>query len=112
MTVALSTHETGSPQAVKIAPPADKTEETKQAGENTLSKEIFSEMDLSGKTITADALSGNQPMASAITAGGGDYILQIKGNYPHAHDYAQQVHQQTEPFFALKSTAIAISMDA
>ena len=63
LTVALSTHETGSPQAVKIAPPAEQTEENKQAGENTVSKEMFSEMDLSGKTITADALSGNQPMA-------------------------------------------------
>ena len=102
LTVAMSAHESGSPHCMKIASESPKTEDNKKEGESTLAKEMFQEMDLSNKTITIDAMGNNQPITSSIIAGGGDYLIQIKNNYPTAYEYAKQVHEQGTPFLPAK----------
>lgn len=42
--------------------------------------EVVGMLDLTGATVTADALHGTQAMSAAIRSQGGDYALAIKGN--------------------------------
>lgn len=57
--------------------------------EATAARQIIALLDLSGTTVTADALHGNRQTAAAIRARGGDYALTIKGNRGPLHRDAQ-----------------------
>ncbi len=54
-------------------------------GENEVevALDVIELVDLAGRTVTADALHCHARMAGAITAGGGDYLLALKGNRRH-----------------------------
>lgn len=53
--------------------------------EVTAVRQIIALLDLTGTTVTADALHGNRQTAAAIRARGGDYALTIKGNRGPLH---------------------------
>ena len=48
--------------------------------EVTAAREVVALLDLTGATVTADALHGNRQMAKAIRDRGGDYLLALKAN--------------------------------
>lgn len=48
--------------------------------ETTAALDLVEMLDLTGATVTADALHGTRAMAAAIRHKGGDYMLAIKGN--------------------------------
>ena len=54
---------------------------------------------LDGKTVTADALHCQKPVASTIVAKGGEYLLQIKGNQPGLLKQAQAFDAIEGPLF-------------
>lgn len=42
-------------------------------------------LDLKGATVTIDAMGCQKEIAARIVAGGGDYVLALKGNHEHLH---------------------------
>jgi len=42
-------------------------------------------LDLQGTTVTIDAMGCQKEIAAQIVAGGGDYVLALKGNHEHLH---------------------------
>jgi predicted transposase YbfD/YdcC len=42
-------------------------------------------LDLQGATVTIDAMGCQKEIAAQIVAGGGDYVLALKGNHEHLH---------------------------
>jgi len=42
-------------------------------------------LDLQGTTVTIDAMGCQKEIAARIVAGGGDYVLALKGNHEHLH---------------------------
>jgi predicted transposase YbfD/YdcC len=57
-------------------------------------------IDLTGRLVTADALHCHTRMAQAITEGGGDYLLALKGNRRHWLGRAKQHLADTAPAIA------------
>ena len=57
-------------------------------------------IDLTGRLVTADALHCHTRMAQAITEGGGDYLLALKGNRRHWLGRAKQHLAETTPAIA------------
>jgi predicted transposase YbfD/YdcC len=57
--------------------------------EVTAARQIIALLDLTGTTVTADALHGNRQTAAAIRTRGGDYALTVKGNRGPLHRDAQ-----------------------
>jgi len=57
-------------------------------------------IDLTGRLVTADALHCHTRMAQAITEGGGDYLLALKGNRRHWLSRAKQHLAETTPAIA------------
>jgi predicted transposase YbfD/YdcC len=43
-------------------------------------------LDLRGATVTIDAMGCQKEIAAQIVAGGGDYVLALKGNHEHLHE--------------------------
>jgi len=43
-------------------------------------------LDLQGATVTIDAMGCQKEIAARIVAGGGDYVLALKGNHEHLHE--------------------------
>lgn len=63
--------------------------------------ELLKLVDINGAIITIDALGTQTKIAKQIIDGGGDYVLQLKGNQEKAHEYIKEyVDQQVENDFA------------
>lgn len=92
--------ETGVP--VAMAPMRHKEEGPD--GELTCARVALAQAgDLSGKTVSGDALHAEAKTARQILNQGGDYLLQIKGNQPTLLDYARR-STQGAPFFSSPRT--------
>lgn len=65
---------------------------TPKSGGNeiTAALEVIELLDLTDKLVTADALHCHKDMAAAVTRGGGDYLLALKGNRRHWQQQARQ----------------------
>lgn len=57
-----------------------------QSNEITAIPELLKLIELSGAIVTIDAMGCQAEIAGAIVAGGGDYILAVKGNQPTLHE--------------------------
>lgn len=51
-----------------------------KSNEITAIPRLLSAVDISGATVTIDAMGCQKDIAQAITSGGGDYVLAVKGN--------------------------------
>jgi len=56
-----------------------------KSNEITAIPRLLELLDLSGALVTIDAMGCQKEIAAKIVAGGGDYILAVKGNRPHLH---------------------------
>lgn len=56
-----------------------------KSNEITAIPELLSTLDVSGATVTIDAMGCQRAIAEAIIAGGADYILAVKDNQPTLH---------------------------
>jgi predicted transposase YbfD/YdcC len=52
---------------------------------------------LEGRVCTMDALLTQRPIAQAITAAGGDYLMAVKGNQPTLHTTLKQHFKDFSP---------------
>jgi hypothetical protein len=50
---------------------------------------LLERLDLAGALMTIDAMGCQKEIAAKIVAGGGDYILAVKGNQPNLHQDIQ-----------------------
>ena len=57
-----------------------------KSNEITAIPELLKLIELSGAIVTIDAMGCQAEIAKAIVAGGGDYILAVKGNQPTLHE--------------------------
>jgi hypothetical protein len=89
LTLCLSEHESGAPVAVAVAAPAPCTPDAKREGELTAARRLYPTTPLEGALVTADALHCEPATMRAIVENGGDYLLQLKANQPHALARAQ-----------------------
>jgi hypothetical protein len=96
-TVTLAEHEEGSPLAIAIMDQKEGTERCEQSAAQAL---IDSLPSLEGKTITADPLHCQRPLARSIVEKGGEYLLQIKGNQPKLFEYAKIQCAGESPLFS------------
>lgn len=102
LTLALSEHESGAPVAVTIASKEPKSEQAKTEGELTAAKRLYQGLDLSNAIITADALHCEAESIQLIVEQGGDFLLQLKGNQPTAHQEAQRLAAIQPPLLPAK----------
>lgn len=102
LTLAFSEHESGAPVAVTIASKHPKSEESKAEGEITAAKRLYCGIDLRGATVTGDALHCERESMQMVVEGGGDFLLQLKGNQPTALEAAERVEATTPPLFPVK----------
>ena len=65
--------------------------------ETTAALDLVGTLDLTGSTVTADALHGTRVMSAAIRAQGGDYALAIKGNRGPLHRAMQALMADPDP---------------
>ena len=56
-----------------------------KSNEITAMPELLKLLDLHEKIVTTDAMGCQKDIAETIVAGGGDYILAVKGNHPALH---------------------------
>ncbi|MDX8457178.1 ISAs1 family transposase [Mesorhizobium sp. VK9D] len=72
------------------------------AGENEVEAalKVVELIDLTGRMVTADALHCHKRMAKAITDGGGNYLLALKGNRRHWVARAEQQLAEITPDLA------------
>ena len=89
-------HEDGAPQSVGIYDQKENTPRCEQTAALALLEKLPS---LDNKTVTADALHCQKPIASTIVAKGGEYLLQIKANQPNLLKQAQACDAIEGPFF-------------
>lgn len=99
-----------------------------KSNEITAIPELLKLVDINGAIITIDAMGTQTKIAKQIIDGGGDYVLQLKGNQAHAHqhviDYIEQhaennfrevkarQHMTTEKRHGREETRIYIQMPA
>lgn len=83
--LSLSDHDTGVP--ILIAPMRNKTDDDPRS-ELKVAQACLKNLDLAGRTVTADALHAHAPTCRNIHDANGDYLVQIKGNQPTALKYA------------------------
>ena len=102
LTLCLSEHATGAPVALTIAAPAPCTPEAKQEGELTAARRLYARTELQGALVTADALHCEAETMRLIVEGGGDYLLQLKANQPHALARAQALAASQSPLLPAK----------
>lgn len=79
--------------------------------ETTAAREMIALLDLTGATVTADALHGNRKTVAGIRARGGDYALTIKGNRGPLHREAQALLADPDPGHAAVTAKIAHGRD-
>jgi len=74
-------------------------------GENEVDTalKVIELIDLAGRLVTTDALHCHTRMAAAVTEGGGDYLLALKGNRRHWLASAKQRLATTTPALAERS---------
>jgi hypothetical protein len=71
-------------------------------GELSRAQELFEQMpDLSGQTLSADALHCQKKTAQQIVKKGGNYLLQIKGNQPTLLKEVQQKTKDLSPLLTM-----------
>jgi predicted transposase YbfD/YdcC len=75
--------------------------------EVTAAREIIALLDLTGCTVTADALHANRATVSAIRARGGDYALVIKGNRGPLHEAIRTLLAHPDPEQAASTSETA-----
>jgi len=92
----LAQHEDGAPQSIGVYDQKENTPRCEQTAALALLKNLPA---LDGKTVTADALHCQKPVASTIVAKGGEYLLQIKGNQPGLLKQAQAFDAIEGPLF-------------
>lgn len=95
-TVCLVDHETGVPEA--MATMSMKKGEGERCEMKTAQRLIRKIPDLSGRTITADALHCQAETAQDIVSRGGNFILQVKDNQETVHKLAQAGMAGLPPF--------------
>ena len=95
-TVCLVDHETGVPEA--MATMSMKEGEGERCEIKTAQRLIKQIPDLSGRTITADALHCQVETAQEIVSRGGDFVLQVKDNQKTVHKLAQAGMTGLPPF--------------
>lgn len=100
LTLGLSEHSTGAPAAILVASREPKSEQAKTEGEITAAKRLYQKADLRGATITADALHCERESMQRIVEAGGDFLIQLKANQPHALERAQTIAASQPPLFA------------
>lgn len=99
LTLCLSDHESGAPQAIALAAPKPRTEDNKTDGELTVSKKLYQNSELHDAVVTADALHDKQSIARAIVEQGGDYLLQSKDPRRAPMKTAERLDKTPTPFF-------------
>jgi predicted transposase YbfD/YdcC len=65
-----------------------------KSNEITAIPQLLALLDLEGALVTIDAIGCQKKIAQQIVAGGGDYLLVVKGNQEHLLDDIQQTVQQ------------------
>ena len=100
--VTLAEHEDGSPVAMAIMDQKEGTARCEQTAALALLERLPA---LDGQIVTADPLHCQKKVARTIVEKGGEYLLQIKGNQPTLHQYAQSVAAATPPLFARPTSA-------
>lgn len=65
--------------------------------ETTAAREVVALLDLTGATVTADALHGSRAMAKAIRDRDGDYVLAVKGNRGPLHGAMRDLLEKARP---------------
>jgi predicted transposase YbfD/YdcC len=71
-----------------------------KSNEITALPEVLALFDLSGVTVTTDAMGCQKSVAGQIVAQGGDYLLALKGNQGHLHEEVRTIMEtlaETEP---------------
>lgn len=96
----LAQHEDGAPQAMAVYDQKENTPRCEQTAALALLKSVPA---LDHKTVTADALHCQKPVASTIVAKGGEYLLQIKANQPGLLAQAKACDASEGPLFLTKS---------
>lgn len=91
LTVALSEHESGAPVVMTTASKEPKSDKAKKEGELTAAKRLYEMSDLSGATITADALHCEFESMQQVMANGADFLFQLKNNQPTAFGQAEKI---------------------
>jgi hypothetical protein len=99
LTLCLSDHESGAPQAIALSDPKPRTEDNKTDGELTVSKKLYQNSELHDAVVTADALHDKQSIAQAIVEQGGDYLLQSKDPRRSPMKTAESLDKTPTPFF-------------
>jgi predicted transposase YbfD/YdcC len=56
-----------------------------KSNEITAIPQLLELLDIEGATVTIDAMGCQKEIAAQIVAGGGDYVLALKGNHEHLH---------------------------
>jgi predicted transposase YbfD/YdcC len=79
--------------------------------EVTAAREIIAMLDLTGCTVTADALHSNRQTVSAIRARGGDYALVVKGNRGPLHEAIRTLLANPDPKRAASTSETAHGRD-
>ena len=92
----LAQHEDGAPQSIGVYDQKENTPRCEQTAALALLKNLPA---LDGKTVTADALHCQKPVASTIVAKGCEYLQQIKGNQPGLLKQAQAFDAIEGPLF-------------
>jgi hypothetical protein len=95
----LAQHEDGAPQSVGVYDQKENTPRCEQTAALALLESVPS---LDHKTVTADALHCQKPIASTIVAKGGEYLLQIKANHPGLLAQAKALDAIEGPPFSTK----------
>lgn len=100
LTLALSEHESGAPVAMTIASKEPKSDKAKKEGELTAAKRLYEMTDLSGATITGDALHCEFESMQQVMANGADFVFQLKNNQPTAFEQAEKIAATASPLLS------------
>ena len=65
-----------------------------KSNEITAIPQLLEQLDIAGAIVTIDAAGCQKNIAADIVAGGGDYVLALKGNQEHLHEDVQQAFEK------------------
>lgn len=88
--------DTGAPVALAVVDQKEGTQRSEQAR----AAPLLASMPLDGRVLTGDALHTSRALASGIVEGGGEYVLQIKGNQPQLDALAKSARAASPPFLS------------